>query len=163
MDSRTVRVNRPAPPRWPSRRSPRSPPPLRRLRAEVGIPLVRLRQWARLRSAIAHLSGHHVAQAAAAAGFADQAHLTRTARGLLGRTPSSIRRGRACRRREVRGGDDPVKRSWRRHSVIPPGASQGRQPNCGGDRGRRRRATFPRLRFGAVPRIDAPGVPADRR
>ncbi|MGK5728809.1 helix-turn-helix domain-containing protein, partial [Streptomyces sp. URMC 124] len=68
-----------------------SPPRLRALvRASVGVPLVQLRQWARLRAAIAGLPRASVAEAAATAGFADQAHLARTARALLGRTPSSM-------------------------------------------------------------------------
>jgi AraC-like DNA-binding protein len=70
-----------------------SPPRMRALvRASVGIPLVRLRQWARLRAAIADLPEESVAAAAASAGFADQAHLARTARNLLGRAPASIGR-----------------------------------------------------------------------
>lgn len=68
-----------------------SAPRLRTLvRSSVGVPLVRLRQWGRLREAIAVLPGRSVAQAAADAGFADQAHLARTARSLLGRTPVSL-------------------------------------------------------------------------
>ncbi|MEU7900670.1 helix-turn-helix domain-containing protein [Nonomuraea sp. NPDC049152] len=68
-----------------------SAPRLRALvRVSVGIPLVRLRQWARLRTAVAHLGRASVASAAATAGFADQAHLTRTSRTLLGRTPVSL-------------------------------------------------------------------------
>ncbi|WP_331767749.1 helix-turn-helix domain-containing protein [Embleya sp. NBC_00896] len=69
-----------------------SPPRLRTLvRESVGIPLVRLRQWARLRTAIANLPRDTVAAGAATAGFADQAHLTRMARTMLGRTPASLR------------------------------------------------------------------------
>ncbi len=69
-----------------------SAPRLRALvRQTVGVPLIRLRQWARLRAAIAELPGTTAAMAAATAGFADQAHLTRTARGLIGRTPASLR------------------------------------------------------------------------
>ncbi|MGW5685696.1 helix-turn-helix domain-containing protein [Nonomuraea sp. NPDC003754] len=68
-----------------------SVPRLRALvRASVGIPLVRLRQWARLRAAVAQLARSSVASAAATAGFADQAHLARTARAMLGRTPVSL-------------------------------------------------------------------------
>ncbi|MGD6741485.1 helix-turn-helix domain-containing protein [Streptomyces sp. BH106] len=68
-----------------------SPPRMRALvRASVGIPLVRLRQWSRLRTAIAGLPGESVAAAAASAGFSDQAHLARTARRLIGRAPASI-------------------------------------------------------------------------
>ena len=73
-----------------------SPARLRALvRAEVGIPLGTLRQWERLRTAVGSLvSGDEgIADAAATAGFADQAHLTRTVRRLVGRTPASLRRG----------------------------------------------------------------------
>ncbi|WP_145881993.1 helix-turn-helix domain-containing protein [Streptomyces sp. BK340] len=70
-----------------------SPPRLRALvHASVGVPLARLRQWARLRVAVAELPRESAASAAAVAGFADQAHFTRTARSLLGRTPASIGR-----------------------------------------------------------------------
>ncbi|MGA4846131.1 helix-turn-helix domain-containing protein [Streptomyces sp. G5(2025)] len=71
-----------------------SPPRMRALvRTAVGIPLVRLRQWSRLRTAIAGLPDESVAAAAASAGFADHAHLARTARTLLGRAPASIGKG----------------------------------------------------------------------
>ncbi|WP_225878727.1 helix-turn-helix domain-containing protein [Spongiactinospora rosea] len=60
------------------------------VRESAGVPLARLRRWGRLRNAIAGLPGGNVATAAAAAGFADQSHLTRTARSLLGRTPLSL-------------------------------------------------------------------------
>ncbi|MEV0116016.1 helix-turn-helix domain-containing protein [Streptomyces sp. NPDC050844] len=73
-----------------------SPARLRTLvRTEVGIPLGTLRQWERLRTAIGSLveGGTGIAEAATAAGFADQAHLTRTVRKLVGRTPGSLRRG----------------------------------------------------------------------
>jgi hypothetical protein len=52
---------------------------------------VRLRQWARLRSAIAALGRTTPAVAAHDAGLTDQAHLARLSRALLGRTPGSIR------------------------------------------------------------------------
>ncbi|MDR3084659.1 MAG: helix-turn-helix domain-containing protein [Streptomyces sp.] len=72
-----------------------SPPRMRALvRASVGVPLVRLRQWARLRAAVADLPRESVAAAAALAGFADQAHLARTARDLIGRAPASVGRVR---------------------------------------------------------------------
>ncbi|MFI0454331.1 helix-turn-helix domain-containing protein [Actinomadura sp. 6N118] len=57
----------------------------------VGIPLVRLRQWHRLRHAVAQLGTVSPAMAANAGHFADQAHFTRLARRLLGRTPGSLR------------------------------------------------------------------------
>ncbi|MEV0322894.1 helix-turn-helix domain-containing protein [Streptomyces sp. NPDC050658] len=72
-----------------------SPARLRSLvRAEVGIPLGTLRQWARLRAAVESLvvGGAAVAEAAVTAGFADQAHLSRTVRRLVGRTPGSLGR-----------------------------------------------------------------------
>ncbi len=70
-----------------------SAPRLRTLvRQDVGIALTRLRRWGRLRTAVAHLPAGAAAVAAATAGFADQAHLTRTARDFIGRTPSSLRR-----------------------------------------------------------------------
>ncbi len=69
-----------------------SAPRLRALvHASVGIPLARLRQWGRLRTGFAALPDATVATAAADAGFSDQAHLTRTARSLLGRAPSTLR------------------------------------------------------------------------
>ncbi|MEU7576429.1 helix-turn-helix domain-containing protein [Streptomyces sp. NPDC041068] len=79
-----------------------SPARLRALvAAEVGIPLSTLRQWQRLRAAVAALlDGERaggagvIAEAAADAGFADQAHLTRTVRKFAGRTPGSLRQAR---------------------------------------------------------------------
>ncbi|MGY0056323.1 helix-turn-helix domain-containing protein [Streptomyces sp. LZ34] len=83
-----------------------SPPRLRALvRASAGTPLAALRQWARLRDAVAALPGASPAAAAAAAGFADQAHLTRTSRKLLGRTPGSL----PSARRTARG---PRRWTW---------------------------------------------------
>ncbi|MGW7522602.1 helix-turn-helix domain-containing protein [Streptomyces sp. NPDC054783] len=67
------------------------------VRTSVGVPLVQLRTWARLRTAVATLPGTTVAAAAASAGFADQAHLARTARSLLGRTPASMGQPPTCR------------------------------------------------------------------
>ncbi|MFV8128190.1 helix-turn-helix domain-containing protein [Streptomyces syringium] len=73
-----------------------SAPRLRALvRRDVGIALVRLRQWGRLSTAIAGLPESTAALAAATAGFADQAHFTRTARDFIGRTPASLRRAEA--------------------------------------------------------------------
>ncbi|MFF0752873.1 helix-turn-helix domain-containing protein [Streptomyces sp. NPDC004267] len=75
-----------------------SPARLRALvRTSVGVPLVQLRMWARLRTAVAALPGTSVAAAAASAGFSDQAHLTRTARSLLGRTPTSMKQAPTSR------------------------------------------------------------------
>lgn len=68
-----------------------SAPRLRALvRQDVGITLARLRRWGRLRTAIADLPDSTAALAAATAGFADQAHLARTARDFIGRTPASL-------------------------------------------------------------------------
>jgi AraC-like DNA-binding protein len=65
-----------------------------RLRAVVhdaiGVPLTQLRLWSRLGHALALLPYGSAADAAATAGFADQAHLTRTARRFLGRTPAEM-------------------------------------------------------------------------
>jgi AraC-like DNA-binding protein len=58
---------------------------------EIGVPLTELRLWTRLARAILWLPYRPTAAAAAAAaGFADQAHLTRTARRFLGRTPGDL-------------------------------------------------------------------------
>jgi AraC-like DNA-binding protein len=56
----------------------------------VGVPLTQLRLWSRLAHAIALLPYASTADVAATAGFADQAHLTRTARRFLGRTPTEL-------------------------------------------------------------------------
>ncbi|MGW0531906.1 helix-turn-helix domain-containing protein [Streptomyces sp. NPDC003032] len=73
-----------------------SAPRLRALvRQDVGIALAHLRRWGRLRTAIADLPDSTAALAAATAGFADQAHLARTARDFTGRTPASLRRAEA--------------------------------------------------------------------
>ncbi|WP_431965948.1 helix-turn-helix domain-containing protein [Nocardia sp. bgisy134] len=69
-----------------------SAPRLRTLAREtIGVPLVRVRQWQRLRTAIAALPHHRISEVAAHAAFADQAHLTRTAQRMLGRSPASLR------------------------------------------------------------------------
>jgi AraC-like DNA-binding protein len=57
---------------------------------EIGVPLTQLRLWSRLARAILWLPYRPPAAVAAAAGFADQAHLTRTARRFLGRTPGDL-------------------------------------------------------------------------
>lgn len=68
-----------------------SPPRLRALvKDKVGVSLVQLRQWRRLGIAIAHFRESSISTAAALAGFADQAHLTRITRRLTGRTPATI-------------------------------------------------------------------------
>jgi AraC-like DNA-binding protein len=69
-----------------------SPSRLRSMAHEqIGVPLTQLRLWSRLARAIAWLPYAPTAAAAAvAAGFADQAHFTRTARRFLGRTPGDL-------------------------------------------------------------------------
>jgi len=56
----------------------------------VGVPLTQLRLWSRLGHALALLPYGSAADAAATAGFADQAHFTRTARRFMGRTPAEL-------------------------------------------------------------------------
>ncbi|TXI55472.1 helix-turn-helix domain-containing protein [Mycolicibacter arupensis] len=70
-----------------------SPQRLRALsRRELGMPLTRWRVWSRLRRAVEALqSGMPLAQAAIAAGFADQAHFTRQMREMMGLTPAVVR------------------------------------------------------------------------
>jgi len=67
-----------------------------RLRALVhdltGTSPVRLRMWRRLRTAMLCLVDKPIALAAVDAGFADQAHLTRTATRLIGQTPGDLAR-----------------------------------------------------------------------
>jgi AraC-like DNA-binding protein len=69
-----------------------SPQRLRALaRQQVGMPLARWRMWVRLRRAAEALrAGESVAEAAVTAGFADQAHLTRGMRDMMGLTPSAV-------------------------------------------------------------------------
>ncbi|MEV0148265.1 MULTISPECIES: AraC family transcriptional regulator [unclassified Nonomuraea] len=66
-----------------------------RLRAlahsQLGMPLARWRVWARLRRAVEALrAGRTLAEAAAMSGFADQAHLTRWTREMMGLTPAVL-------------------------------------------------------------------------
>lgn len=69
-----------------------SPQRLRALaRRQVGMPLARWRVWARLRRAAEALQADQsLAEAAITAGFADQAHLTRRMREMMGVTPASV-------------------------------------------------------------------------
>lgn len=69
-----------------------SPQRLRALaRAELGMPLTRWRVWSRLRRAAeAVQAGRPLAEAAALAGFADQAHFTRQMREMMGLTPAAV-------------------------------------------------------------------------
>ncbi len=69
-----------------------SPQRLRALaRQQLGMPLARWRVWTRLRRAAEALQGgHSLADAANTAGFADQAHLTRQMREMMGLTPAAV-------------------------------------------------------------------------
>ncbi|MFF5228195.1 helix-turn-helix domain-containing protein [Dactylosporangium sp. NPDC000521] len=69
-----------------------SPQRLRALaQAQLGMPLARWRVWARLRRAAEALQrGRSPADAAAEAGFTDQAHLTRRMREMIGLTPAAV-------------------------------------------------------------------------
>nr|WP_237545968.1 helix-turn-helix domain-containing protein [Streptomyces sp. SID1046] len=71
-----------------------SPQRLRALaRQQLGIPLARRRIWSKLRrSAQALEEGRSPADAAAAGGFADQAHLTHRMREMIGMTPAAVLR-----------------------------------------------------------------------
>ncbi|MEU7529980.1 AraC family transcriptional regulator [Saccharothrix sp. NPDC042600] len=85
-----------------------SPQRLRALaRAQVGMPLPRWRVWVGLRRAAEALrGGRSPAEAAVVAGFADQAHLTRRMREMLGLTPAAVLpvlRGEVPRGRVRRG------------------------------------------------------------
>ncbi|HVV09513.1 AraC family transcriptional regulator [Amycolatopsis sp.] len=67
-----------------------SPQRLRALaRQQVGMPLARWRVWARLRRAAEALQAGE-SPAGGAAGFADQAHLTRGMREMMGLTPAAV-------------------------------------------------------------------------
>jgi AraC-like DNA-binding protein len=69
-----------------------SPQRLRALaRHQLGMPLTRWRVWTRLRRAAEALqTGQSLADAAITAGFADQAHLTRQMREMMGVTPAAV-------------------------------------------------------------------------
>jgi methylphosphotriester-DNA--protein-cysteine methyltransferase len=69
-----------------------SPQRLRALaRAQLGMPLARWRVWSRLKRAAEALSGgQSLADAAITAGFADQAHLSRQMREMMGLTPADL-------------------------------------------------------------------------
>lgn len=69
-----------------------SPQRLRAVAHEaLGMPLARWRVWARLRRAAEALAaGQPLADAAVTAGFADQAHLSRWMREMMGLTPTEV-------------------------------------------------------------------------
>lgn len=71
-----------------------SPAQLRALcRAQFGIPFAKLVLWHKVRGAFqAMAAGSNLAAAAAAAGFADQAHLSRTMTEVIGLTPGQAAR-----------------------------------------------------------------------
>lgn len=60
----------------------------------LGVSLSRWRLWQALQTALRHLAeGSSLADAAYAAGFSDQAHLTRSMKATLGLTPSAVMAG----------------------------------------------------------------------
>jgi AraC-like DNA-binding protein len=61
------------------------------VRDQMGTSPTRLRSWQRLRSALALADDLDLAEIAATAGFADQAHLTRTCTRFLGASPGRLR------------------------------------------------------------------------
>jgi AraC-like DNA-binding protein len=61
------------------------------VREQMGTSPTRLRTWQRLRSALSLVDDLDLAEAAATAGFADQAHLTRTSTRFLGTSPGRLR------------------------------------------------------------------------
>lgn len=69
-----------------------SPQRLRSLaRSQLGMPLARWRAWRRLRGAVEALRNEEsLADAAMTSGFADQAHLTRWMREMMGLTPKVV-------------------------------------------------------------------------
>ncbi|MBE3013500.1 helix-turn-helix transcriptional regulator [Microbispora sp. NEAU-D428] len=75
-----------------ARRVDVSPQRLRGLaRSQLGMPLTRWRVWGQLRRTVEALrAGRSLAEAAAVSGFADQAHLTRWMREMMGLTPAVV-------------------------------------------------------------------------
>ncbi|MGI5171175.1 helix-turn-helix domain-containing protein [Spirillospora sp. CA-253888] len=69
-----------------------SPQRLRGLaRSQLGMPLTRWRVWNQLRRTVEEVrAGRSLADAATASGFADQAHLTRWMREMMGLTPAAV-------------------------------------------------------------------------
>ncbi|MFC9976711.1 helix-turn-helix domain-containing protein [Spirillospora sp. NPDC127200] len=69
-----------------------SPQRLRGLaRSQLGMPLTRWRVWNQLRRTVEEVrAGRSLADAATASGFADQAHLTRWMREMMGLTPATV-------------------------------------------------------------------------
>ena len=70
----------------------RSPRQLRRdLASELGMPFRRYVLWRRLQRVVLEVQGgHDLTTAAATAGFADSAHLSRVFRSMFGLTPSEV-------------------------------------------------------------------------
>ena len=66
----------------------------------LGVSLSRWRLWQALQSALRYLAdGESVADAAFAAGFSDQAHLTRSMKATLGLTPGTLTKAAAASQR----------------------------------------------------------------
>ena len=86
-----------------------SPSRLRTLVHDLtGTPPARLRMWQHLRTAMLGLVDKPIARAASDAGFADQAHLTRTAARLIGKTPGNLARMLQAPRDRRHGDDLPA-------------------------------------------------------
>lgn len=95
------------------------------VRDQVGSAPTRLRVWQRLCWAVSLMAGRDLAEAAAAAGFADQPHLTRTCTRFLGASPGRLRpllHPASPRDLRVRGGAEPCGAALRQ---APPRASTG--------------------------------------
>jgi AraC-like DNA-binding protein len=93
------------------------------VRHQVGSTPTRLRVWQRLCFALSLMDDRDLAQAAAAAGFADQPHLTRTCTRFLGASPGWLRpllRVPAPHDAGSRSGDGPCAAVHDRRAALAP-------------------------------------------
>lgn len=92
-------------------------------RHDLGMPLTRWRVWTRLgRTAQAVQAGQSLADAAVTAGFADQAHLTRQMREMMGVTPASVLpllRNQSAESGRIGGFGVGLGRGWRVFGADP--------------------------------------------